>query len=757
MGMNEKEKHELLQQPAREQALAVVEAFEKDARLACAPERFSKPIITSMHSLTMQRYCFSPDGKQIAIASRRFVYLWDLPTNKMLLAYDANEWVEALTFSPDGKQLITGGSDNIIRFRDVVGGQCLRELHRHQRRIMRMGISPDGRWLVTNDYYAVGIWDLQGGTCHQWLDESSGKSINDFAISADSQMLYLAVGKKIRLVVMGSGKTLREIQRKQKIHQIAVNSDGETLVVKEGGHYSLRLIDARTENERTIEGCYSVHSFTLSPDRKILATGAEENLRLWDLDTGICKALIEEMPSSFSPIVFSPDGQQLLAHARGLQLHAIPTGQTRTVIHRAASRCDCSVFAADGQVLVTDGPDGSYNVWDLRTGKVRTRLINPVDKPTSVRVYPSGKIFVFSPDKKLLVGRTKEETLLVWDMTYGKCLRTFRINTRAKTPALAVHPDGRTIAYNDGEQVIVRHLRTDEVHILSTTGMETIRSLAFTQDGRYLVSLDQETLRQWDVASGQCLRTVRLLDYCKISENNFGNYVRLIDPEKLTFILGEFSFDETPPKVLWDSLSGQALQSFDGYKGGQILVLPDGQTFLSYDRYNHITQWSIETGECLRKFEGVPACYDFNHIVDLAFLPDLSVLIAATCEGVFYFWDFDSGDLLASCYNLDEGYLWVTPPDEFAPNGWLHTDRPDLVSLTTVDEVGKDLAYIPQADERFTDYMQLYNDEEMVMTRINNRERYRELLRLRLGSKDAMKNRLLVDGREFRLRLTTGM
>jgi WD40 repeat protein len=749
-------KKELVQQPARQHALASVQQFESETRLACAPERSDRPIITNMHSLTMQRYCFSPDGKQIAIASRKIVYLWDLSTEKIIQTYDVKEWIEALAFSPDGKVLITGGSDNVIRFRNVVSGQCLKEIQRHERRILRLKISPDGRWLATGDCYAVGIWDLQSGDCHHWIDQSGKDSIEDFTFSADSRRLYLAVGKTIKLLEIVSAKFFREIQRPMKLQQIAVSDDGNMLITKEGSNYVLRIVDAETETERRMEGCNSVRSFTLSPDGRTLATGHEDEVRLWDPQDGSCITVVENIPASFSPIAFSPDNRQLLVRGRGLQLHNIQAGQTRTVINMTSSRCDCSVFASDGRVLVTDGPDTSYNVWDLQTGKIKTRLLNPVDPYSGVRVYPSGRIFVFSPDSALLVGRTSDKTILVWDMQHGKCIRIIEINKRSKKPALIIHPDGRTIAYNDGEQIILRDLKTDKIQYLTAEGMETMRSLTFTEDGRYLISLDQETLRQWDTASGQCLRTVRLLDFSKISENNFLSFIHLVDPQKLTFIMGEFSFDEKTPKKLWDPLTRQCLGSFEDYEGGQAVVLPDGKTFLSYDRQNTISQWSIETGKCIRIIEGVPENRDFNHIVDLVLYPDQSVLIAATCEGVLYFWDFASGKLLATAYNLPEGYLWTTPPDDFARDGWLHTNRPDLVSLTAVDEHRKFAEYVPQDDERFTDYLRLYNDGEMVMNRINHWERYQELLRLRLGNKNAMADRLIMDGKDIRLQLTEG-
>ena len=94
----------------------------------------------------------------------------------------------------------------------------------------------------------------------------------------------------------------------------------------------------------------------------------------------------------------------------------------------------------------------------------------------------------------------------------------------------------------------------------------------------------------------------------------------------------------------------------------------------------------------------------------------------------------------------------------FAANGWLHTDRPDLVSLQSFDKhSGEHPELIAEEDERFKDYMRLYNDGEMVMNRINDWDRYRELLKVRLNSKEAMVDKLLMDGREMRLQLMAGL
>src|SRR5262249_42086652 len=63
-------------------------------------------------------YCvvFSPDGKRLAGASgprTGELKVWDAQTGQELLSFKGHEWVNDLAFSPDGKRLISGSSDEV--------------------------------------------------------------------------------------------------------------------------------------------------------------------------------------------------------------------------------------------------------------------------------------------------------------------------------------------------------------------------------------------------------------------------------------------------------------------------------------------------------------------------------------------------------------------------------------------------------------------------------------------------------------------
>jgi WD40 repeat protein len=69
--------------------------------------------------------------------------------------------IRALRISPDGKILVSGSADNLIRFWGVPHGRLVRTLEGHRDWITDLDFSPDGQFLASASKDAnICIWDV---------------------------------------------------------------------------------------------------------------------------------------------------------------------------------------------------------------------------------------------------------------------------------------------------------------------------------------------------------------------------------------------------------------------------------------------------------------------------------------------------------------------------------------------------------------------------------------------------------------------
>jgi WD40 repeat protein len=88
------------------------------------------------------------------------VQVWDLEQDTEPVTLTAHQGsVTALTFSPDGTLLASGGMDGVIRFWDLTSRQEVLGLEWHLGAVTTLAFSPDGRWLLSGGADgAVRVW-----------------------------------------------------------------------------------------------------------------------------------------------------------------------------------------------------------------------------------------------------------------------------------------------------------------------------------------------------------------------------------------------------------------------------------------------------------------------------------------------------------------------------------------------------------------------------------------------------------------------
>ncbi|MBK6997432.1 MAG: PD40 domain-containing protein [Lewinellaceae bacterium] len=84
------------------------------------------------------------------MANENSVKIWDLSSGKVLQTLDGHSAsVNSVAFSPDGKWLATGSSDETAKIWDWTSGKVLHTLEGHTASVNSVCFSPDGKQIAT--------------------------------------------------------------------------------------------------------------------------------------------------------------------------------------------------------------------------------------------------------------------------------------------------------------------------------------------------------------------------------------------------------------------------------------------------------------------------------------------------------------------------------------------------------------------------------------------------------------------------------
>jgi WD40 repeat protein len=196
------------------------------------------------HRAPVFSVCFSRDGQRAFSGSSgdKMIFLWNLKSGKPLLRLQAQEIPSSLAISPDDRRLITTEFLAVQEW-DVERGQRLRSLKGHESRLKGVFYSPDGRTVVSGSGDGVvRIWNTATGKCLRTVD--AGKVwAHSYALSPDGRRLLIGGLKEMKLLDLETGRELRHWKGLAGITRVVFSPDGRYAVsAEEGGPVSAWLL-----------------------------------------------------------------------------------------------------------------------------------------------------------------------------------------------------------------------------------------------------------------------------------------------------------------------------------------------------------------------------------------------------------------------------------------------------------------------------------------------------------------------------------
>ena len=83
----------------------------------------------------------------------RTVRLWDTETGQLIHTLEGHtSRVNAIAFSPDGKQILSGSHDNTVRLWNTESGQLIHTLEGHTNTVNAIAFSRDGKQILTGSH-----------------------------------------------------------------------------------------------------------------------------------------------------------------------------------------------------------------------------------------------------------------------------------------------------------------------------------------------------------------------------------------------------------------------------------------------------------------------------------------------------------------------------------------------------------------------------------------------------------------------------
>jgi WD40 repeat protein len=424
-------------------------------------------ILPHGHTSTVTTVSYSPNGRRIVSGSvDKTIKEWDTETGECIRTYIGHSRdVNSVSYSSDGHSIVSGSRDRTIKEWDIETGECIRTYRWRAIHITSVSYSSDGHRIVSGSLNKrINEWDTETGKCIR-IYTGHSRDVNSVS--------YISDGK--RILSGSSDETIKEWDTKT----------GECIRTYRG-HFG-----------RVISVSYSNNG------KKIVSGSKDKTIKEWDVETGECIKTYTGHSFDVTSVSYSNDDYKIVSGSvdKTIKEWDTETGECIRTYRGRSSNVTSASYSSDGKRIISGSRDKTIKEWDTETGECIRTYIGHYSYITSVS---------YSSDGKKVVSGSVDGTIKEWDTETGECVRTYK-GHYSYVNSISYNSDGNKIVSGSRDKTIKEwDTETGECIKTYTGHSREVTSVSYSSDGKKIISgsLDR-TIKEWDTETGGCIKTIR--------------------------------------------------------------------------------------------------------------------------------------------------------------------------------------------------------------------------------------------------------
>ncbi len=285
--------------------------------------------------------------------------------------------VRAVAYSPVNSNLIaSAGGNHEIKLWDLAE-DTVTVLGNHTRTITSIAFSPDGKKLVSgSDDYMIKLWDIEKQSrivALRQITDNAQSQIKAVSFSPNGQM-FATAGYHVKLWDIHTYRELMTFRHDEWVYALAFSLDGKYLALGDtSGEIRIRDIQNQLEVASFQGDSDLISALKFSPDNQILASaGYNGGVKLWRLSDW---EHIGTLPTNatVTDLNFSKDSITLATtDYEKVKLWNISDGANIATFLGHKGWVNSASFSPDNKSLISGGNDGTLRLWDVSTYQVVT-------------------------------------------------------------------------------------------------------------------------------------------------------------------------------------------------------------------------------------------------------------------------------------------------------------------------------------------------------------------------------------------------